>query len=242
MVSMCSLSLAWAFSMDCTRASRLRSAPSMAANGFSSFSPRLLTRVSMAGSVFSTSVLHSAKRPSTSWMMAAAALRSTASCLRLRSSSMHSFILFSDSATFFFICEWLYCTLLTRGLIFRSSAFVSDRGPERTDFSSSDFCSMYLEASLAASAHSCRARSIFFCMAACGEYVSKYTVPWLPAKVMKPSLSSFSALHFMRIRPMPSSFVGSPSDSTTSPTSSLRTVLPPFTVMLSVMETTAVHM
>mmetsp|Transcript_3530 Transcript_3530/g.10275 ORF Transcript_3530/g.10275 Transcript_3530/m.10275 type:complete len:278 (-) Transcript_3530:3851-4684(-) len=171
--SMCSLIFAWPFSMDATTASRLSSALSIAASGFSWSAPRLLTSASVAGSTFSISLARPATMPSASSTTEAAAFFSASSCLRFRSCSMASFMRFSDCPIFFFSCECSYWTLLTRGRIFASSALVSARGPVFTAFSSSDFCSRCLATSLAASAHSWSARSILRCMAVCGEYGSR---------------------------------------------------------------------
>mmetsp|Transcript_132606 Transcript_132606/g.369699 ORF Transcript_132606/g.369699 Transcript_132606/m.369699 type:complete len:278 (+) Transcript_132606:1675-2508(+) len=173
MASRCSLTFARAFSTDSDAASSSFSPCSMAFSGLSSSAPRLFTSFSTAGMAASTAAVLAFISASTSLIMPAAAFLSAASCRFLLSSSTCSFIRFSDSLTFFFNCDWVYWTLLTRGLILPSSAFVSARGPVRTDFNSSVFCSKYFAASFAASAHSCRIFSMRFCKAACGEYGSK---------------------------------------------------------------------
>mmetsp|Transcript_46294 Transcript_46294/g.138389 ORF Transcript_46294/g.138389 Transcript_46294/m.138389 type:complete len:234 (-) Transcript_46294:901-1602(-) len=167
--SMRSLMLACVFSMDCSAASKPCSASSMAFSGFSSSLPRSATSVSAAGNAASTAEVLEVTRASTSAIMAAQIFRWAASCRFFRSASTRWLMRFSKSTTFFLICERVYCTLLTRGLSLASSAFVSARGPARTAFSSSAFCSRYLPASLAASARSSSAFSVFFWSATCGE-------------------------------------------------------------------------
>mmetsp|Transcript_112811 Transcript_112811/g.329669 ORF Transcript_112811/g.329669 Transcript_112811/m.329669 type:complete len:234 (-) Transcript_112811:2737-3438(-) len=167
--SMCSLILACAFSMAAIAASRPFCPSSMACRGFSRSAPLSAMSFSATGSAASTAVKLAVIRVSTSAIMAVAALRSATSWRFFLSVSIRAFILWSKSATLFFICEWAYWTLLTRGLILASSAFVSASGPTRTAFSSSVFCSRYLAASLAASASSFSDFSIFFCSAAFGE-------------------------------------------------------------------------
>mmetsp|Transcript_41392 Transcript_41392/g.128664 ORF Transcript_41392/g.128664 Transcript_41392/m.128664 type:complete len:302 (-) Transcript_41392:842-1747(-) len=167
--SMRSLIPACAFWMAWKAASRPSSALSMASSGFSSSAPRSATSFSTAGSAASTALALAAMSASQSAIMADAALFSAASARFFRSTSTSSVIRFSKSITFFFSCVCVYCTLLTRGLNLASCDFVSARGPARTCFSSSVFCSKYLPASLAASATWCRARSACLCSATCGE-------------------------------------------------------------------------
>mmetsp|Transcript_117649 Transcript_117649/g.366518 ORF Transcript_117649/g.366518 Transcript_117649/m.366518 type:complete len:763 (+) Transcript_117649:253-2541(+) len=64
---------------------------------------------------------------------------------------------------------------------------------------------------------------------------SRNTVPWLPANVIQPSMSSFITLALTRRTSTVSSFVGPSKISTTSPSSSLRKVLPSLMLMSVVM-------
>mmetsp|Transcript_102266 Transcript_102266/g.229633 ORF Transcript_102266/g.229633 Transcript_102266/m.229633 type:complete len:333 (+) Transcript_102266:615-1613(+) len=73
-------------------------------------------------------------------------------------------------------------------------------------------------------------------------HFSRKFVPWLPRTVTQPSLSSFSARHFTRGKPVASSTTGASTASTTSPAKSFRTVLLSLTWKEVVKEMSLTHL
>mmetsp|Transcript_88906 Transcript_88906/g.140473 ORF Transcript_88906/g.140473 Transcript_88906/m.140473 type:complete len:310 (-) Transcript_88906:479-1408(-) len=172
-------------------------------------------RLASMSSTFSTTDLRST---------AAAFLSRASCCVRFATSTRFEYSFFA-SVTFFFSSCTCVCASAARGLSFVRSALASLRGPCVQLASSADLDLTKPTAFPALFHVISSSRSMAFTKASWGENGSKYNVPWFPFVVTHPVTPLAITLHSTLCKIPPFASLGSPTNSTTSSTSNLATVL-----------------